>query len=84
MKTTIKTIGLLFGAALLLTACGQNHRNPPAELDYMPLGEISISRPEKVAHLDNSNSITDFLTDCESQFNRIGNSFSASIGQPHK
>ena len=93
MKTTSKTTGLLLAVALLLSACSQNDQIPPAELAALPIYEFANHQPAKVAHNNpvsvpsadkRDRSITDFLTDCESQLDRIRDGFSASIGQPHK
>ncbi|HRI60823.1 MAG TPA: hypothetical protein PK228_13890 [Saprospiraceae bacterium] len=93
MKTTSKSIGLLFGAALLFSACGQDAQNPPAELAALSIYEFTHHQPVHVAGQNltratsankHDRSITDFLTDCESQLDRIRDGFSASIGQPHR
>jgi hypothetical protein len=93
MKTTSKTTGLLFAAALLFSACGQDVQTPSAEFATLSVYEFANHQPAKVAHKSptyttsagrHDRSITDFLTDCQSQLDRIRDCFSASIGQPHK
>lgn len=93
MKTTSKTTCVLLIAAFLFSSCGQSTGNPTAELATLPVYELSPSQSVKAVRKTPASApsvgkrdgrITAFLTDCESQLDRIRDGFSASIGQPHR
>ena len=84
MKTTSKTTCVLLIAAFLFSSCGQSTGNPTAELATLTIYELSQPQPVKTVRENGAPSLTGFLTDCESQLDRIRNGFSTSIGQPHR
>lgn len=85
MKTPSTTICILFSAALLFfSSCGQNAPKPPAEFASMPVYECSAPRPARIVQHNDNPSIGAWLTDCESQLDRIRDCFAASIGRPHR
>jgi len=75
---------MLLIAAFLFTACGQDNHSPSTEFAALPVYELSHPQPAKVVHKNGGRSLTGFLSDCESQLDRIKDGFSAAIGQPHK
>ena len=85
MKTSSKAICLLISAAsLFFSSCEQDIPKPPAEFASMSVYECSAPRPVRIIQHNDNSSVATWLTDCESQLDRIRDCFAASVGRPHR